>query len=403
MNTTINTSNLTRLLALRKTQKSEGKKDAAAETTSLAEFNERVGIMPQHGKAPVQATLVSRSRTNQRRQLEETPMAGLMGTGDTDDDEKLFSSGQLKLVGELRRSPEHAKQWLEKNHDLLERHELLRYAINNSSGEDKEAFGRLMDDLKKEHGEKLQSVLNDADAIKTAVHKMGAMSNTAAGAEDSAALRGFRSLFNSTANNNLNEPSDALSLATRLQSRFGVDHFSNALKEMRSQLGSQMHSMNKRSELGPKMWLSMSDASNFRAIQSAHGIAGDLRKSLSDANIVPRTKEGSTTITLLGVPGLDSNMAGKLANDIVGRNDLSSQQKANMYRLCAMAVETLPLTFWPEDKQSQRRDLIGELRNLSGSSASEAGKKRETEATKLERMLREQVNLLKTKKKEGGE
>lgn len=397
MNTTINNLALTQLLTLRKAQSAEGKKGAEAETTPLAEFNERVGMMPHHSKAPVQATLVSRNRTNQRRPLQETQMGTFPGSGDKDDDEELFSSGQMKLVGELRRGGEQAaKDWLSKKHDPLERHELLRYAINKSGDEgDKRAFSNLMDNLMKEHGGEIKSALKDADTLKTAVHKMGAMSNAEAGAGDSATLRGFRSLFSSTANNKLNEPSDALSLATRLQDRFGADHFASALKEMRSQLSSQMRTMNKGSELGPKMWLSMSDASNFRAIQSAHATAGDLRKDLSDAKITPRKKEGDATLALLGVPGLSPNMAGKLADDVVGRNDLSSQQRAHMYRLLAKAVGTLPTTLWSDDKQPQRLDLISELRNLSGSSANEAQKSRETKEAKLERMLREQVKRLK--------
>lgn len=400
MSTIIDNLNLARLQSLRKAQAAEAKKGVESETTPLAEFNDRAGMLMHHLKAHPHTSLANRGKTlsNQRRQLQATEMSTLPGSGDQDDDEQLFSSGRMKLVGELQRGGEQAaKQWLSQNHDLLERHELLRHALNNSSDQDKPALGRLMEDLKKEHGAELSSVLRDADALKTAVHKMDTMSH-AAGAGDSAALRGFRSLFNSNANNKLNEPSDALSLATRLQNRFGVDQFANALKEMRSQLAAQMRSIDKSSELGPKMWLSMSDAANFRAIQSAHATAGDLRKSLSDANIVPRTKEGSTTIALLGVPELGSNMAGKLADDVVGRKDLSSQQKANMYRLCARAVETLPLTLWPDDKHSQRMDLISKLRNLSGSSASEVQKQRETKEAKLERRLREQASLLKTKK-----
>jgi len=374
------------------------KKEAEPEESSLAEFNDRTGVGAQAGKLlPKPSSLKSRNKALEKlRRMQAAKATSSSGPIEEGDDEELFSSGMKDLVDALQRGgPPAAKEWISKRHDLLERHELLRHAVNSTDGPNKQALGQMLDDLKKENGDKLASILKDADALKTALHKMDAKAMAAAEAGNSAGLRNFRSLFNSSTSNKLDGPSEALTLASRLQSRFGTAHFAEALKEMRTQLASQMHMMNKASELGPKVWLSMSDANSFRTIQSTHAIAMDLRRDLSDAKIVPRKNEGEATIVLLSIPGLNADAAVKLKEGVVGRDDLSPKQRADMYRLFAKAVNTLPITLWPEDKSSQRTALIGELRDLSGSSADEMKKPKETPEEKLERTLREQIKRLK--------
>lgn len=400
MNTIVHNLNLKRIdAALRAKLDAAAAQKATAEHIALAEFNARVGLQ-QNVATPTRVSLASLNRpVFQKRGAAPTEKTvSAQGRTENRDEDDPFETETAQLLNVLHRNGSGAmKEWLSQRHDPLERHELLRHAIENSSDGDRAALNEAMQDLVREHGGTLKTALKDAAALKTAVHHMDALSRTDGLAAGS--LRATRSLFNVSEDGKLDGPTSALALATRLQARFGSANFSKALKEASAQVGAQMREKN--AAPGPRMWLSMSDAASFNAIQSAFSIGCDLRRNLSDANVVPQANEGETAIALLGTAS-DTGSARKLAERVAGDEQLSMKQKADSYRLVGRAVESLPVTLWPEEKLPQRMDLIDELRSLGGAAAEGLRQARVTKDARLEQMLRQQI-ALQSRRTAGGE
>lgn len=407
MNTTVNNATLSRLQNILKANLAAAKPTPGKppETTPLAEFNEQAGMKPHHTKSHTHASSANRNRllTNLRRLQATTKTPQNAEKRDDESDDELFKSEMSLLLGALHGGGEGAlKEWMSKRHDPLERHELLEYAIENSSGEDKVALSKAISELKSEHGEVLASAMKDANAIRSAVHQMITLSQ-ADGADASlggGSIFSFSSESQAGKNKTSESPSSALDLANRLMDKFGEEYFAEGLKKARSELSSQMR-LKQGADLGPKMWLSMSNAVSFNAIQSTFAIGMELRRNLSEANIVPQAKEGETTRTLLNLAMNGTQGAEELATHLVGKDGLSPKQLANTFRLIAQAVDALPLTLWPAEHMGRRMNLIDELRTLGGTFSSQMQQTKESKDAKLERMLRQELAILKSTGKVG--
>lgn len=391
MNTSVkNLTSLNRLQAVLKANQAAAKLavEAQPETTPLAEFNEQAGVKPHHSKSHKHASLAHRSRllSNLRGLSKAAP--NTEKRADMSDDD-LFGSEMSLLLDVLHGGGEEAlEEWMSKRHDPLERHELLEHAVENSSNEDKAALSQALSKLKSEHGEVIASALKDANALRSAVHQMDTLSQAAG----SARAHGAYAIFDFSDSKKPVGPSSPLDLANRLMDKFGAEHFGEALKKTRSELGSQMRQA-QGAELGPRMWLSMSSAASFNAIQSTFAIGVNLRVSLSEANIEPQAKEGETVCTLLSLTAGGGEEAEELANRLAGRDGLSPKQQANMFRLIAQAVDALPLTLWQEARRDVRMNLIAELKTLGGAFSSQAQQTKESADVTLERRLRQELAL----------
>lgn len=212
--------------------------------------------------------------------------------------------------------------------------------------------------------------------------------DTLSQAADAAGRGGGSAIFDFSDSKKPEGPRSPLDLANRLMERFGAEHFGEALKKTRSEVGHQMRLM-QGAELGPRIWMSMSGAASFNAIQSTFAIGVKLRVSLSEANIEPQAKEGETVCILLGLTMGGAQGAEELANRLVGRDGLSPKQQANMFRLIAQTVDALPFTLWPEARLDVRMNLIDELKTLGSAFSSQAQQTKESADVKLERKLRQ--------------
>ncbi|MFC5474021.1 hypothetical protein [Paraherbaspirillum soli] len=303
---------------------------------------------------------------------------------DDDDDDLGFTANQA--IRHLKEGGgEKLDAWLEGKYDALEQHTLLRRALEKSDGKDSEGLKQAISRLEEKHGDALKSALPQAEAFETAIDRMGALAK-ADRHRDPAALNQIRDMFGGRAGDKQVKPFAASELADTLLNKFGPQHFVAGLAQLRSVMSAPLRSSH-GSNQAPRMWLSMSDAGSYNAIQSSLAIGRDLHGKLAVSGMTPHKTEAETSIELLRAPGQDvAKSKSELLKTINGNQARTPAQQAQVSRLLAHAVDTLPLRFWPQESMGQRADLLVALRGHGGQASAVASAN--TAEAALEKQLR---------------
>lgn len=113
-----------------------------------------------------------------------------------------------------------------------------------------------------------------------------------------------------------------------------------------------------------RYWLTMSDAAVFTSIQTIYVLAEKLRNDLADkTGVLAKRKAAELGLILASAAegAWGRGKAGQLVAQIVDLEDLDPARTARVYALIGAAMSALPLTLWPQEKQSVRRELLDEL------------------------------------------
>lgn len=241
------------------------------------------------------------------------------------------------------------ESYLSSKYDALERHTLLRHAIANSDGEDREILESALAKLEDQHGQAVKVGLGHSAAFQTALHVMDIQAAQSGKTHNPDVLRQLRAQYGAKGNDKVDAPLTALTLANSLLEKFGHDNFTQALAGLRSTMSSNLRAQG--GELGPRMWLSMSDAASFNAVQSSFAIGRELRAKFAVAGIRPRANDAATGVALLGVAEKENSDVDTFAKKIVSGGAQTPLQKILTYKHLAHAVAMLPTTLWSSDKE----------------------------------------------------
>jgi len=375
----------------------------AGATTGLAEFNTRAGVQPrQHGHHVhhVHVSLRHRRLTAAPSRRNESSKQASRSAESHHDTDHLRAAG-LNVVDALQHGDRAAlTARLVAEYDVLERHALLRDARSQVDQRDlsesekdhlKNGLNEMMSDLMDTHGDVIRAGLKNASQFETALGEMDALSSAANENHDPDSLHELRLLYGAKGTGKLDAPLTPLALAKSLQDKFGVDNFCVALGDLRSKMAADLRA-NPPGSAGPRLWLSLSDAAAFNAVQTGFAIAGDLRRNLSErAGITLALNQAATAMALLGVAELGVARGDAFVAYLVDSKDSPLLRRAQLYMLVRQAVEQLSTTLWRPEMLPQRMKLLDELRTLAFTLPG-AAPECDTDGKELEQLLRNQVS-----------
>lgn len=352
----------------------------ALDATGLAEFNERAGV--PHGRHQHHAHLsLQQRRLSAVPRRRASPMAQNPGSGGHAGDVDELHAAGLDLVQALRRGGrEQASDMLAGDYDALEQHALLRDARSQIDGGDlseaekdqlKGDLNGMLSDLMDSHGDVIRTGLKDADGFENALGEMDALAKANSENHDPDTLRSLRSQYGVKGEAKLDAPLTPMALAKSLQKKFGVDNFSRALGDLRAKMSLDFRA-NPAKSAGPRLWLSLSDAAAFNAVQSSFAIAGDLRRDLSErAGITLKLNQAGTAVALLGAAELGVTRADAFVSHLTDSKEGAALKKIQLYMLIRQALEKLPTTMWRPENLHLRMTLLDGLRSLASAHCSQ--------------------------------
>lgn len=296
------------------------------------------------------------------------------------------------------------------SYDVLERHTLLRAVKNQLSSKNlsQEEEGRLngildemLDDLMKTDGDAIRAGLRDAQALEQAIGTMEEFERKSGNTRIPGTLPALRALYEAKRSTGVEGALTPLVLANILLDKFGSENFSNALLTLRTRMAAGLRTEHARNT-GPRLWLSLSDAASFNAVQSVFFIAGDFRRNLSErAGITPSGSQAETALVLLALPDT-GGQAEAIAAKITRQKQMGTLQRIQVFMLLRYAVESLSLSLWDSRGLQQRLLLLDELR-VAVFAVSDKLVRPPSEEKELERQLRDEHDRKRRRKHNGEE
>jgi hypothetical protein len=210
--------------------------------------------------------------------------------------------------------------------------------------------------LMDKHRDEIRRGMKDANELESAIQMM------VAGTESyPASLRELRFLYGARPGTGFDTPLTPLAMAKVLQEKFGAENFSSALGSLRTKMATGFR-REQRKSANPRLWLCLSDAAAFNALQSAHAIAADLRKNLMErAQVMPQASTVSMSVSLMSLAESGRGKVASVVTQIYDGKDANGVMKAQVYLQVQHAMRMLPMTMWPADRSSQRVEVIDEL------------------------------------------
>lgn len=349
-----------------------------AEAIAIADFNRRVeaeeAFHGQHAHHVHKQISQRRLRPfNQKTSGKDEANKG--ESAESHEDESGIQAMGGKAVDALIKGGEtHLESQVLADCDVLERHSVLRNAhdqvderddlSDEKKGELKAALNDKLSELMEKHGDAINEGIKTTKAFGQALDTMQNLV-TGAGGVAGKAFNEIRKTLNEKIGKKGINPFTPLGLAKKLQESFGAASFSKGMATLRTKLATKLHD-NQVNASVPRIWLSLSDAACFNAVQSSFAIAEGLHRDLSKlANVLPKMDLGATAISLLGAPSWGNGGASNFANQIIGSGTFDKNARLAACSLCHQAVSSLPETLWSIDKMPQRLSTLDELRNMS--------------------------------------
>ena len=355
---------------------------SSMELMNTLDFESLAGVHshPRH-HIPARTRLANTAKRVRNNGLQQA------GKKDVEHDPHVHEAS-LEALEQLRHGGEAAMDtYLSSQFDMLERHSLLRHAISNSDGKDRDVLEQAMGRLLEQHGESIKVGLGHAAEFQTALHAMDSRAAESGKAYDPGALQQLRAMYG--AKGKLEAPLTALSLAKTLLEKFGHGNFMQALAGLRSTMASSLRAQG--GDLGPRMWLSMSDAASFNVVQSGFAIGRELRAKLHQAGIMPHASDAATGIALLGVAEKENGDIDIFVTKIVAGPGMQTPlQRVFAHKHLGDAIAMLPASLWPLDKQADRLELLGGLKQRAAGALSMLPASHDA-ANSLQRQLQSRV------------
>ncbi len=379
------------------------------ELVEMSEFNQRAGVhqlLRNYYLSQRMVPLSQRRLSGALRRASESAKNTISISGELESVagkviEDLQNSGRSELEARLTAS-----------YDVLERHTLLRAAMSQLSDKDlsseeedrlKGTLEEMLDQLMKTDGDAIREGLKGAEAFEITLEAMEEFEQKNGETHVPNTLSALRSLYNNKSGRSggMEEPLAPLALAKELLSRFGPENFSSSLLTLRSRMAVDLRSA-RAIDTGPRLWLSLSDAASFNALQSCFAIAGDFRRNLSErAAITPGGNQVDTALVLLALPG-SSEQAERLANKMIVQKQMKPLQRIQMFMLIRHAVESLSISMWDPRLFQQRQALLTDLRAATFAISDKLVRSVSREK-ELEQQLREERDRKRKRNRNGEE
>lgn len=337
------------------------------EMLEMAQFNHRAGIHQQMRHHAHQRSIP----LNQRRRKNSLSSVGPGETKNADTLSGELESTADKVIDELREiSRAEMEGRLTASYDPLQRHTLLRAAQQKLhkrkfSDEEKNRLDHslqgMIDDLMARDGKVINDGLKSAKDFEDA---LGLMEHGQKEKQAPATLTELRGLYGARGNDQKEGPVTPLGLTEGLLAKYGPDNFMNALGTLRSKMAKDLRSPRKNEPV-PRLWLSLSDATSFNAVQSCYAVSGDLRRKLSEeSRLSPAGKQTDTMLTLLHLPNRGES-AESFANKIVpDQKEGTPLARSRMFMLLRQSVDQMPNSMW-EQRTQQRNVLMDDLKSAA--------------------------------------
>ncbi|HVK96017.1 MAG TPA: hypothetical protein VM571_14975 [Noviherbaspirillum sp.] len=351
-------------------------------TVSTAQADERIGGDVK-GSATAKKGLLrsigerlTRPRVGRRESAKDKQSTKIADTGNVDDDEyqspyrveakNTFESLNQDSSDQKRKEIEEA---LAKIHEPLQQYTVLFGAMKEaendpSLSEDKKralknTLNEMMTDL----------VHRDKAGVRKGFRESAESSPVAASLEASQkvgalgeALRDIRFSVGARAKGGVDENLSPMVVAKAVLKNFGAAHAEEGLASVCSRL---MPGLRNISAINTAAYaLTMSDAVNFSIVRTGFKIAKDLKRDLMDKAKVLSKQHYIETATILFTASEQGWGRGKgiqLVNQIVDLKTAPPRMRAAAYTVIRNAVDLMPPTAWPQDKQSGRKDLLEDL------------------------------------------
>ena len=341
------------------------------EMVEMTQFNHRAGIHQQFRHRHDQRAIPLAKRRRGSSTSSISP-------GDTKNADTLtgeLESAADKVIDDLQRIDRSELEGrLTAAYDPLQRHTLLRAAQQrlrkrNFSKEEESRFERnlqgMIDDLMARDGDAINGGLKSAKELEDAI---GLMEHGQKENQAPATLTQLRSLYGAGGNGQKEAPVTPLGLTQGLLAKFGPDNFMNALSTLRSRMAKDFRKdldSPRKSDPIPRLWLSLSDATSFNAVQSCYAISGDLRRSLStNARVVPGGKQTDTMLTLLSLPDSGGNAESFATKIVPNQKEVDPYRRHRMFTVLREWVNEMPGSLW-EQRNQQRSVLMEDLKNAA--------------------------------------
>ncbi len=379
------------------------------ELVEMSEFNQRAGV---------HQLLLNYYLSQRMVPLSQRRLSGALRRASESAKNTISISGELesvagKVIEDLQNSGRsELEARLTASYDVLERHTLLRAAMSQLSDKDlsseeedrlRGTLEEMLDQLMKTDGDAIREGLKGAEAFEITLEAMEEFEQKNGETHVPNTLSALRSLYNNKSGRSggMEEPLAPLALAKELLSRFGPENFSSSLLTLRSRMAVDLRSA-RAIDTGPRLWLSLSDAASFNALQSCFAIAGDFRRNLSErAAITPGGNQVDTALVLLALPG-SSEQAERLANKMIVQKQMKPLQRIQMFMLIRHAVESLSISMWDPRLFQQRQALLTDLRAATFAISDKLVRSVSREK-ELEQQLREERDRKRKRNRNGEE
>lgn len=369
------------------------------DTMGLAEFHDLAGVKPRRHAHHNPVSLQQRLAQPRPGRVPLRRMSDDIYLNAVDSDQHLHAAGLNVLEALHGGERSDLEDRLVDTYDPLERHALLRYARAKVEESDfsqtekdrlKNELNGMLAELMDRHGDTIRVGLKNKESFESALGTMDALSTGSSAESHTGSLSELRALYGSRSDGKNEMGLTPMGLAKSLMERFGADNFVSALGGLRSKMASEFRTR-PATHAGPRLWLSLTDAASFNAVQTSFALAGDLRRDLSEsAKVVGKASQAETALALLGATEQGRGRAEPLVGHIADSKTLTPLQQMQLYRLTRLAVEKLPLTAWPKDLPAQRMNLLDELRMLAANVCDKMSRAA-TPAEQLEQKMRGKV------------
>jgi hypothetical protein len=282
----------------------------------------------------------------------------------------------LESVGDAR-----VRSDLEERYDPLERYALFNQALQRlgSRGLPPEHENRIRgqlqqwkQDLRHTYGSEIDRGMATTRDMESALQHMERAGNRLilhGGSPDE-----VRAFYGAKGNGRQMATYDPVNMAKKLLRAHGDENFQQALNELRSGTLRGLSSMDVTATgprtTGPRLWLSLEDASAFRTVQSAHKSAHELGVRMAAIPALPAMKGGELTVHLLETAAGKGSPA-SMVEQIANFKELPPDRRGRTYREVYRTFDNLPNAMWPEEN-SPKPEVLKHLNGKMTSSFAEA-------------------------------
>lgn len=331
-------------------------------TLGKAEFDDLAGMAAHHGHA-------HKVRTPLPRRLSRT-LARQPQPAEHDDVETPLRTAAAQLIEKLSGADDDAHPWRRGPQDPLQQHTLLEQARQlldqqpDGGGGQRARLGARLDameaDLRGRHGAAIDEGKRQALAFEAT---LSTLDDGAAGGDGPGTLSDLRRRLGAPADGRRDAPLAPQALLDILLKNAGRAGAAAALGRPPAQMREELR---RRGHSGPRLWLSLQDASCFQLVNTSYALAGELRRDLSErAQTTPLIEQGALARQLLRLGEPEGGQAEPLLRQLADMQRLSPSQRAAACQSLRGVIARCPDGMWEGEALPQRNRLLDQLRQMT--------------------------------------